>query len=276
MNGSGVAYSVAALLRRELPFVLGWRNMLILGTGLGLMSVAVTLFLEPFGTADYQAPLRTLRLSGYALCSIIPVAVFHAIDRAVYRRQGRHWRLYNELISRPLLLITIFTASWLYNIGVINGIAPSWSGWFDHMVFISLPYSAVLLPPAVLAGALLALRFPESPPDSSRRLAIRGRNRDEALELRFDELVFAEAQQNYVQLHYLRGDRTDSRLLRVTLTELQRQLPGSVRIHRSYLVNPDHIEQIEGNARKREIVLGKPGHRLPVSPGFDLSTLGRV
>lgn len=272
---TGVTQSVAALLRRELPFTLGWRNMMILGAGLGLMSVAVTLFLEPFGTANYQAPLRTLRLSGYALCFMIPVAAFHAIDRAVYRRQGRHWRLYNELISRPLLLITIFTSTWLYNIGVINGIAPSWSGWFDHMVFISLPYSAVLLPLGALAGVLLATRFPEAPPGAGRRLRIRGRNRDDALELRFDELVFAEAQQNYVQLHYLCGGRPDSRLFRITLAELQRQVPGLIRIHRSYLVNPDHVEQVEGNARKREIVLGKLGRRLPVSSDFDLSALGQ-
>ena len=262
------------LLKRPLAFTLGWRNMMLLGTGLGLMSVAVTLFLQPFGTADYEADWRTLRLSGYALCFIIPFALFHALDRRIFLWQGRRWYLYNELLSRPLLALAVTSCAWLYNLRVINDLSPSWSGWLHYLLAISMPYNAVLLPLAVLAAMILASRWPERPPGSLRPLTLRGRNQGEALAMELADFLFAEAQQNYVAVHRREPDGSVSNcLLRTTLAELAEQIPTGVRVHRSYLVNPDHVIGVEGNARKREIVLAATDQRLPASPGLDPTKL---
>jgi len=269
--------SLTRAFTRELPFSLGWRNMLILGTGLGLMAVAVTLLLEPFGTDQYQAPFRTLRLSGYALCYVVPFMLFHGFDRALYRWQGRRWRVYNELISRPLLILAVISANWWYNVTIINEIQPTMSGWAYFVTHFSLPFIVVLLPPAALTAYVLARRWPEPPPGARRPITFRGRNHGEILTLLPDDFIYAEAQQNYVAIHYRHDNRHDNRLvcrwLRTTLSDLGEQLPDAVRIHRSYLVNPRHVTDVWGNARKRRVALTCLDEPLPASPRFDPATV---
>jgi len=266
---------VSDWLTRDVPFVIGWRNTTIVALSLGLMGFVVTLLLEPFATDEYDAPLRTLRLSGYILPQLAVFLGVHAIDRLVYRAQGRRWRVYNELISKPVLLIAVITANWLYNIQVINDIAPRWSYWADYVINFGLPVLPVLLPLALLVYVYLGVRHPEPPPGARRPVTVRGRNQDESETFPLKAFVFAEAQQNYASIH-LRGEDgvISGRLIRATLSELEAQIPGAVRVHRSYLVNPDHVAGVAGNARKREILLKDTERRLPASPGFDPRTLG--
>ncbi len=260
---------VRSFLLRRIPFVLGWRNIAILGAALGVLSVAVTLLLEPFGTADYEAPWRTLRLSGYALCFLLPFLALHAVDRQVYRWQGRRWWLANELVTRSVLIVAISTANWLYNIRVINDIRPSFGYWADYMISFALPGLPVLLPTGILLAWFLATRFPEPEPAARDRIRVRGEGRDERLDFAMGEFLYAEARQNYVAIHLAGPQGDDSRLLRLTLGELQQQIPGSARIHRSYLVNPGRVREVRGNARKREVVLDGVEQPLPASQRLD-------
>lgn len=263
-----------SVLWRRVPFVLGWRNITIIGLGLGLLSVAITLLLEPFGTDEYRAPWRTLRLSGYALCFVLPFLLLHGIDRMVYRQQGGRWWLVNELASRTLLIVLVSTANWFYNIRVINDIRPTFVYWADYMVSFSLPLMPILLPTALLTAYFLATRFPEPEPALRDRVQVRGQGKDEILMFDLHEFLFAEAQQNYVAI-YLESSPNDAapQLLRATLSDLKRQIPGSVRIHRSYLVHPSRIREILGNAKKREVVVEGVHRPLPVSQSLALECI---
>jgi len=267
--------SLAGAFARDLPFVNGWRNTAIIGLSLGVMAFAVTVLLEPFGTAEYRAPLRTLRLAGGSvLPHLAAFLAFHALDRQVYRLQGMRWRLYNELISKAGLIIAVITLSWLYNIRLINDIAPTWAYWADYVIHFGLPVVPVMAPLYLLMAVYLGVRHPEPPPGARRPVTVRGRNHGEAETFPFEAFVFAEAQQNYAAL-YLRGKdgALSSQLIRATLSELEAQIPGSVRVHRSYLVNPLHVDKVTGNARKREIVMKGVERPLPASPGFDPAQL---
>jgi len=248
----------------------GWRNIALIGLGLGLLSVAITLLLEPFGTDQYRATLRTLRLSGYAICFIVPFLLLHAVDRAVYRLQSGRWWLANELVTRSVLIVFISTASWLYNITIINDIRPSFAYWADYMVSFSLPSLPILLPTALLMAYFLVTRFPEPEPELRDSLRVQGQGRGETLTFDLQAFLFAEAQQNYVAIHLAgAGGVSKPRLLRMTLTDLQQQIPGSVRVHRSFLVHPSRVMEIRGNAKKRRIVLDGVERTLPASQNLD-------
>ena len=260
-------------LRRDIPFPFGWRNTLILGGGMGAMLVTITLLLEPFGSDRYEASWRTLRIAGYGVCVVLPFLVCHGLDRLLYAWQGRRWRLYNEISSRALLTLGIFGCTWYYNVRFINHLVPTWQHWLDYVVHIALPHAGVLLPPLVLLAILLAGRFPEPAPGARQPVVVRGRNRGELLRLMPDEFVFAEAQQNYVFIYRRCAGRLERHLIRAPLSGVERQVPGAIRIHRSYLVNPAHVLRIDGNARKREAILDGFDRRLPISAGFDPTAL---
>src|SRR5690606_9139494 len=157
----------------------------------------------------------------------------------------------------------VFTGCRLYNVRIINHVAPTWQHWVDYVVHIALPHSAVLLPVLALLAVLLIDRYPEPAPGTGRPLVIRGRNRGEVLRLSLEEFVFAEAQQNYVSIYRRADGSVHKDLIRAPLSEVERQIPGAVRIHRSYLVNPAHVVRVDGNSRKREVVLDGLERRLP-------------
>lgn len=257
------------VLRRRVPFVLGWRNVTIIGLALGVFSVTVTLLLEPFGTDRYQASWRLLRLSGYAICHVVPIVALHGLDRVVYRRRRGRWVVGNEIISRSLMLLAVTTASWLYNITFINSIDPSWGGWMDYQLNFALPGIPVMLPLVLLLVHLLATRFPEDPPRLGRQVEIRGRGQGERVVVPLEDFVFAEAQQNYAAIFVRAKDSIEEHFFRVPLSDLEQQIPGSIRIHRSFLVGPETVRRVVGNARRREAVLHDVDRRLPVSPSLD-------
>lgn len=78
-----------------------------------------------------------------------------------------------------------------------------------------------------------------------------------------DKIAYIEAQDDYVQIHadgkaYLKNQ---------ALAELEAQLEATrfLRIHRSYLVNVEHVARIEQATRDSHCAILKDGTRLPVS-----------
>lgn len=79
------------------------------------------------------------------------------------------------------------------------------------------------------------------------------------VKIELDEILFIEALQKYIRIH-----TTTSRIVTLlSLSRIQEQLesPPFIRVHRSYIVNVNKIERIEGNHLTIE------GQQLPISKG---------
>lgn len=82
-----------------------------------------------------------------------------------------------------------------------------------------------------------------------------------------DQLVYAQADDNYVQVFWLAEGKWHSRLLRLTLKSLSEQLSPKdfLRIHKSFLVNLHHPWSLSGNSRQAFLVLEALDKKLSVS-----------
>jgi DNA-binding LytR/AlgR family response regulator len=71
------------------------------------------------------------------------------------------------------------------------------------------------------------------------------RKKDKFERVDFNDILWAEAESNYTSV----GTTSNQFLLSITLQEMERHLtaPFFLRIHRSYVVNLQHIDSIEGN-----------------------------
>ncbi|AKS40459.1 LytTR family DNA-binding domain-containing protein [Wenzhouxiangella marina] len=267
----GIGSTLRARLLRPLRFVDSWWLPIGVGSTVGALVVFTLLFFEPFGTDRYEASFRNLRLSGYGLCVLLPFLLVHGLSRWWIERRGSVWRLGHELASLALLVLLVFNAAYLYNTLVINQQPLRFDQWKDFSLFIAIPYLPLLAPPAMLIRrsliAMLGDRVGEE------RIVLTGRNQDDRLRLAPSEFILAEAEQNYVTLHYRRRGQTAARMFRATLAEIESQLPDALRVHRSYLINPARVQAIEGNARKRLVRLEGSDRDVPVSPRFELARL---
>jgi hypothetical protein len=74
--------------------------------------------------------------------------------------------------------------------------------------------------------------------------------RDEKGILRFsvkqEDLLYLEAADNYVLIHYLDGDKQLKYMIRTTLKRIEQEFPSKnlVRCHRSFMINIDHVRTI--------------------------------
>jgi len=89
------------------------------------------------------------------------------------------------------------------------------------------------------------------------------RDRSEVFVIPVEDIIYFEAQDDYVGIHT--ADKT--RLKKETLSHLERLLDGRtfVRIHRSFLLNINHLRKIEPYAKDSRIAVLKNGKTLPVS-----------
>ena len=262
---------IGSVFSRPVQFVDSWWLPAGLGAVGGAVLVFVILVLEPSGTDRYDAPFRTLRLSGYGLCLLLPFLLVHGLSRAWLERSGTVWRIGHELLALAAVVLLSFWAGYLYNALVINRLPLDAGNWLAFTLRYAMPYLLVLVPPMVLARraliAALGKRLGEE------RIALTGRNREDRLRLAASDFVFAEAEQNYVTIHFLRRGQPDRRMFRATLAEIEDQLPAALRVHRSYLVHPGRVRAIEGNARKRTATLEGSDRTVPISPKFELARL---
>ncbi|MFP4229465.1 MAG: LytR/AlgR family response regulator transcription factor [Salinivenus sp.] len=83
---------------------------------------------------------------------------------------------------------------------------------------------------------------------------------DRLVRVAFDDIQFVEAKGDYK----LVSTASDQHMIYSTMKELEERLPSDafMRVHRSYLVRLDQIEEIEGDI----LIIG--GHELPIGPSY--------
>ena len=80
------------------------------------------------------------------------------------------------------------------------------------------------------------------------------------------DIVYVAAAGNYVQLHF---PQQRPLLASETMSEMQKQLPHFIRVHKSYLINVDYLSKLEGNR-----VYLQGGVEIPIGVSYKQSVLG--
>ena len=106
----------------------------------------------------------------------------------------------------------------------------------------------------------------ETPKADADHIFIKADNK--LVKIRFDEILFIEAMQNYVTIH----TTSKKYICYLTMKNLEDQLPSTqfVKIHKSYIVSSVKVESIERN----EIKIGS--HALPISRSTKEEVVKRI
>ena len=99
-------------------------------------------------------------------------------------------------------------------------------------------------------------------------------NSNESLKILASNLTFVEAMQNYVLVHSRVHEQESRHMIRNTISNTLQQCrdlgaTNIIRCHRSYLVNLEAIEAVQGNAQGLKLTLSQPCNALvPVSRSY--------
>ncbi|MCB0840666.1 MAG: LytTR family transcriptional regulator [Bacteroidetes bacterium] len=206
--------------------------------------------------------------------------------------------LLNEFILRPLFFqkVTyqriIIWSIWTF---VLLGLANFWvyniqGNWHDFHLRSAFEFiincSTVYIFP--LAGTFFFYRYhslqqqfhqelihKQSTIDPDQLISFVGQGANDRITLSLEDFIYAQSQDNYVELNYLVNGKLSKMLIRVSISQLAETVGNAsiVRCHRSFLVNLFHVRSITGNSNGHRLQLNNIEKPIPVSKSYQKETM---
>ncbi|WP_445386442.1 LytR/AlgR family response regulator transcription factor [Robiginitalea sp. IMCC44478] len=259
----------------------------VLSLGYGIFLFLFLLAFLPFGVDNYDpqhayTPTFLLEISFF-----IPVTVIVCLLNEFGIK-----RFFNNNTGYPFII------SWTLWSFISTGAATftaynylgDWHDWqWSSFPGFVLNLSTVFIFPA--AGIFFYFRFQTLKKDYDSVLTNLMGGIDEKLMIHFkgegvkdnisiavSDFIFAQAQDNYIELHYLKNGTLSKHLIRSSLSALQEQLEQDflVRCHRSFLINLYNVHSIKGNQKDLKITMAYSDVIIPVSRTYVANTLDRL
>ncbi|WP_188598654.1 LytR/AlgR family response regulator transcription factor [Polaribacter pacificus] len=256
-------------LNKTIAYTKNWKHTLWIGLLLGVLLPTLLMTLEPFDNSN-SFSYKYLILSGYGFCILIPILLVHPIENYVYKLQTNRWFIINECLYVLATLFLMLLFSFFYHFYVVSGL-PTFTSkliW-GFIKSFGLPFIPLIVPLWLYLRSKYGLiEVPISTkeqPKKMKSITIVGNNKSESLTIFESDFIFARAQQNYVDVYFNTETGMQQETFRSTLSNIMKQLPKAWQVHRSYLVNLDYLQTVEGNARKRFIRISLTDETIPIS-----------
>ena len=261
---------------------------------LAVISLMVTFILvvfQPYGTASFSHVYKYLILAGYGIVIFMSGLVFFIfINLLVSDSVKDRWTVGYEV---GLLLLTVLISQlacfyywvWLFDASIsfktfisflIVAMSVSILPVGFYLLYIYQKYRDVqhAISSADIAskqGELKAEFFDHDAkhvePDDGN-FTIAGTGKREKYVFQSKNLILIVAEDNYIIVHSLENQKLKKWMIRATMNEIENQLNTDfIRIHRSYIINKNYIDQITGNVTNTRLKLQSIDGEYPVSRG---------
>lgn len=190
---------------------------------------------------------RSITIAGYVVMialEVLSMTGFYMMIQKVFLKDQRFWFevYYTAILNATLILLIPYLISILY------------FAWLDKKQNLE---------------QLLIGKHPGS--DPPRFIHFKDENGETKLTIQLSDLLYIEASENYVTIHFLNPSQPGRVLLRNSMKRMEEQLSGYpvIRCHRSYLVNLDRIKLAKKTKTGMVVELSSPVViRLPVSETY--------
>lgn len=245
----------------------------------GIFVAGFLYFFQPFGIHNYPNS-QVLLCLGFGLVTFVFAIIYDSFLTYVLRIE-------RDIPSWTLLKWIFEAMGTILFIAVGNFFFAAYFFQLDHwniMDFFGMIQATLMVGifPIVFSGLWTTLKAKKqnvaeanqlqteriNTPQSPTRLVISSKNNKQQIPLFAHQIYFAEAMQNYVNLYIQEGEEIKKEVIRNTIANIEQSFVSSniIRCHRSYLVNVDLIEKVEGNAQGLRLTLKNMGEvQVPVS-----------
>jgi len=200
-------------------------------------------------------------------CILIGILCASRIPMTALRKQIRmSWWQYALWSFAEVFVFSCFAALYMALIYGTYGYFPA-LGKCLQLSFAILPY------PYIVFALLFALIRPDEKEAAEEDL-VRFSDSTGRLKLviAHDVILYVEAQENYVSIHYMEGEKQKEYSLRQSMRGIEELMDkhGIIRCQRSYFVNPRHVKVLRRDKEgfiqaELDVMSSKP---VPVSPKY--------
>ena len=263
---------------QNINFVLSSRYKWTLSISTSIFFYLFMLVFLPFGITNYD-PHFEYNLEFLFTLSLFSLATLTTV-------------LFNEFILRKSLIkvmslfkLIIWSVWLVLIIGTVNFLIYNLLGeWHDFKITSAIDFitnlAAVLIFP--IAGTFTYFRFQNlkthyeeilnihaSSIQTDQLISLQGEGNNEHIKIALKDFLYAQAQDNYVEIVYLSEKSVQKFLLRSSISKMINQVndPLIIRCHRSYIVNLFNVRSTIGN-HHLQLNLNHIQYPIPVSKTY--------
>jgi LytTr DNA-binding domain len=252
------------------------RSFLTIMGGISMTIVFILVVFQPFGTSTFDHPYKYWILIGYGIITFLAGLLFYFFVSIITREKRlNRWSVVDEVLFLFCIILICQVSCYFYWATMFVGYL-DWAhfiGFFKIASLISLvPVSVYLL---FIYQKYKEVKFVSNdespiqktePEKEDRQLTIYGAGKNEKIVLAPENLYLIKSEDNYVILFLNENGKIIKRMMRNTLSDIEQQIGNSFfRCHRSFIINPSKIENIEGNITNMRISMATIDTKIPVS-----------
>lgn len=249
-------------------FLQSWSAMLLHVLALPIFFLAFILFYKSEWMSTFlETGTNKIVFNALMLFSILigVIGISRSIMTSVRKQLPLNWWQYTLWSLAEMIIFSCFAALYM---ALMHGDY----GYFPALgQCIKLTFT-ILLYPYLLLALLLAYTKPDEQQNDEQLIRFTENTGRLKLVIASDVLVYVEAQENYVHIHYIEGDIQKEYSLRQSMRGIEELMAkhSIVRCQRSFFVNPKHVTVLrrdkEGIIQAELDIHGMKA--VPVSPKY--------
>ncbi|MBW1298293.1 LytR/AlgR family response regulator transcription factor [Aquimarina litoralis] len=259
-------------LNKVFPYISSFKKHLQIASLLSFAVVFILEFLQPFGANNFNHPYKHLYFIGYGVISLAIYLFIHLLS-IWYHTNFKRWKWIEELLFSSLYVTVAIVIAFFYTELMINKrsnfmIFSFFIKWFR---FVFLGFGIILSVLSVflrLHYGKKQLHGNQKKPNDNKKIVVKSTLKKESFLIVPENIVYVKSEDNYINIHYLEDNVLQKKVMRNTLSSIHKQLNYLLKVHRSYIINPDFITSVEGNAQKGSVHLKYIEEKLPVSKTY--------
>lgn len=256
------------ILTKSIDLHASFRTQAIVGLGLSAWLYFFLTIIAPFDAADLRWDIRLFLMVGYGVLFFLCYLILIPIQNWWYQ-WAEKWTVGYEVATVLFFCVYCLPVCFVYyKTEAVNGTF----SFRDFALTVYLPICTIIIPFIFVAryGVAWYGKAGQGGQQSGAKVTLLGENKLDLLQLEMKDLVAVEAANNYVAVHYLLEGKLQKKLLRSSLRNMHQAVPALVQVHRSYLVNWQHVV-----AWKDGLTLVLTQFTVPVSQKYKSSLLER-
>lgn len=242
---------------------------------------------HPFGLAQIDTGIRYIIELGYGIITFLVLLGNTYILPKLFPKiftEG-HWKVYHEIIyiAFTIFCIGLGNTIYAYLLGFIDFNLLQFISFLFITIIVSIfPITVIVLITHIRrlkhnlkdANAISRKLHPADPLSEEKREELyqfQGQQKNDAIEIIADNIYFIKSQKNYLEFYYQKADKINKKLVRGTLKKAEKcanEFDFLQRCHRSYIVNINHIRNINGNSLGYALTLDENLNKIPVSRSY--------
>jgi hypothetical protein len=235
-------------MKKNYPFDPLLKNHLGIALGFGIWIFIFLFFTEPLDIQVFSFKEKLTFLPLYALAGAIVYILALPFQQFTYTKNNKQWFVINELMFFAVLLVlglVIFRILFLF-------IVHNYTLWEFIEIFF-LPAVLTLLPIIILSRWAFGRYFEKKLEET--KIEIKGSGNYENLRLFFNDIVYIQSADNYIEVSYLENSILKKALIRSKISSVKETFPKLLQTHRSYIINSFHFKQWQTKNSKTELLL---------------------